>query len=828
MVAQRSRSLAGERAPLLGARRKAAHGAAGRTGAAVGISGAFGAAAAATFLLWAAWSTHGGGPAARAESGDSSIYANPFTERSTGNVTWVTLATALIGIWAWLLLFMGLSTGQPAAVLTFPLRWPRMVLWSRGRVDALATDEDDGGVHSRLYQDYCGAESHEQPSWLSIFLAAHKWLPVASWTEGNAGLLQTEVVSLDGVKPVYKGPRGSRRIDWAACRDRLDLIGVRVRAIADYTPTGEPAATAGLEGTLSGNWEEGKLQVSWDTAIGMESTQEVPWGVLEFILDGQGQLQRIVSKGGFAVRQRLNMRFDGICPPGEVWRGHKDPFESPIMWALRQWSSFEATCKRIGVQCEIVVQLSQLQRRSLVCFSAVSVLLMAVCIADCAAVFGHIFARRLAGSTTADSALSPTEGSAAAAATIAEAIPSAALMCAKLGVVAPPIIASTVKVVVMNFCVIFFIGRPQEGVQDADWRAAFAADPSADPEARRKKLRGAVVALAFSLLQPVTFLLMLGAEAKRALGSTTAAWETYQTALVMVCLHSSTLSLVQLMLRLQGNSKAGSLQQTVTRCCAALFAVFAVPATLTHGLLAAGAVLATLLAAPFAAGCIPSIEALWVPAVTLQSIASVGGVMAVSALIGICTHTVFHFVFAAVYTLVTRCGRLQATDDMRAAIAQQDPTYEPVPGVVLRVQDEPESDWFHGSQGWYAVTEGSAGGGGIWVRLEDGTKYSFGLHDAPVNWDVADPINELRPRVTVPAFLSTLPTATEAIAKTLLSFFVIQSLVMYTTLYYGGAVPLQDIPAVELDARNFREWIACQEQHLLRSYDSVLHTLGLV
>eukprot|EP01062_Namystynia_karyoxenos_P045161 TRINITY_DN3349_c0_g1_i6.p1 TRINITY_DN3349_c0_g1~~TRINITY_DN3349_c0_g1_i6.p1 ORF type:complete len:1238 (+),score=228.49 TRINITY_DN3349_c0_g1_i6:83-3715(+) len=449
---------------------------------------------------------------------------------------------------------------------------------------------------------------------------------------------------------------------------------------------------------------------------------------------------------------------------------------------------------------------------------------------------------------------------------LADIVYSADKMCHQYGIVAMPMIAGAVKIVVFHFAVVYFLGSASHsGVMDPDWWAgmwehpvflSFVLKAAEEAEGKLSKERvkelnalyrcgwiskalvGNVVAVVFATLQIVSFVLTLVSVAQRIWRDemqVATTWETYEAVLMLVCLNPSTLSLAQLLFRLRSTAEDGSLQRKYYYAGLGLLCIVGVPAFLTHAgpalVLVAGALIVFPLILPFVVVMDYTAPAVMPPGFLDTVRDDILGMLAIVGAIVICVIVasfVYGVLFWVLYIIVaavrgTFCTLTggESFTEVRDRILEADRNHKKwsVPaGFILRIQEESK---FKGQFGWYvrnklaglhAEHDGRCcsadpyvGKSPVWLFQNGRTCWlQAGIFKIAEQPNVFWALLCLLPA----KFGNGLPEALAQVGKATLASFLLQSLVVYMILWYHGET-LNKVPEEEFNARNFDVYVQC-------------------
>eukprot|EP01062_Namystynia_karyoxenos_P073307 TRINITY_DN70115_c0_g1_i1.p1 TRINITY_DN70115_c0_g1~~TRINITY_DN70115_c0_g1_i1.p1 ORF type:complete len:937 (+),score=127.93 TRINITY_DN70115_c0_g1_i1:90-2813(+) len=508
-----------------------------------------------------------------------------------------------------------------------------------------------------------------------------------------------------------------------------------------------------------------------------------------------------------------------------------------------------------GVRHDAVMKLEPCYQVLLEVFTWLSVLMALTCIFLCVAVF------RTAWEQTVLSALGEDEPPASEWTKYIPADEKNSIagillrhkMCDRYQEVPTPLVVSSVQSVVVNFLLVFFMGLPQKGLIDNDWKKIQCWRPGCCGRQgeqqplltgvlvwykQKNMLFGilAVAVAALSFLQVLCRVWILYRAGDLGQGG----WDSYQTALVLIYCNTGTSSYVQMLIRLwQGHTEKGSLQQWLLACGALFFFIVGIPAMLTHGLISFCIFFGTLVVFPiaspglwfvdvYAPGALPDYLRPLEMAKGLRGFLASTGSLLLCVIAAVCIHSVLQYPVSLLWTASTFWYRENTQEKWyekykagKKAIAKGEATRElpPLPnGMVVKIKEKVDGSTFYSDNnllGCYAQHRGTyCGEEPIW-EFDTGRSISMpfewekGPHCDRVS-DPADYCKVLNCNWQFARWSRAIFTSAKAVALAVTASFVLQSSVIYMVFmlsqWKGG---LGAVPEEDFNVRSVLHWLSC-------------------
>eukprot|EP01062_Namystynia_karyoxenos_P029383 TRINITY_DN22084_c0_g1_i1.p1 TRINITY_DN22084_c0_g1~~TRINITY_DN22084_c0_g1_i1.p1 ORF type:complete len:1128 (+),score=133.13 TRINITY_DN22084_c0_g1_i1:80-3463(+) len=577
-----------------------------------------------------------------------------------------------------------------------------------------------------------------------------------------------------------------------------------------------------------------------------------------------GVCVRMVPRTSWALRTKTGSCCTQI-KPGELIRHNTGPKNCGAAW-FQRWTYLTLNHRtEDGVRHEIVWRLGDWTRRALITFTLLSVFLAGTCVVLCLSVFLPVWERRVRA------VHAPDYGQITAPETyrhpIVDVISNARLTCELYGQTPTPLIVSAVQTVLTNFVLVFFMGLPLAGKKDMDWRHLFRRgrrqqgdgedggccaclcsllgdDSTIGSTKMWREERGAWASFGTYVFSACMFLyaylkvFRLWRAGDLGLGG----WDSYQTALVIVFCHPSTIAFVQVLTRLSvGETEEWSLQRILLWTGFAFIGIAAVPGMVTHGLLSLYIVFETLVLFPlvapglvcvtfFVPGALPAQLEPWEMALALRSILASIGSLLLCMLVAIVIHSVLQYPVTLLKVACMGCFYKRAQDKWERALQNckpgKDPPTIPIGAVIRMHLDEAmyKSTFYKNNSllGRYAEHRGRyCGSNPIW-EFDNGRGIGlpYAKDKGPTRMDsrICDfggPCDTLRPTMVFNRWRHTIGVSASAVAWAVCANFALQSSVVYMVFIfahqYTGLKHLEQVPEDDYNARNFFGWWECQK-----------------
>eukprot|EP01062_Namystynia_karyoxenos_P067378 TRINITY_DN6130_c0_g1_i1.p1 TRINITY_DN6130_c0_g1~~TRINITY_DN6130_c0_g1_i1.p1 ORF type:complete len:940 (+),score=212.14 TRINITY_DN6130_c0_g1_i1:93-2822(+) len=424
----------------------------------------------------------------------------------------------------------------------------------------------------------------------------------------------------------------------------------------------------------------------------------------------------LVEKEGWALRLMPSAR-NMTCPPGTILThdGGGEDCQGQG-WHQRKVYLSDNHLKEDSVRHELVTRLTPAGELLLKVFCIFTFVACGVCLLLCFSIYLPVWLQRFKKHSKYTGWAPVAVGSDFENQTIAVTLSNARNMCGRFRFVVTPLMLSSVQVAVTHVIVTLFIGLPQKGTLEPDWREGLCACDSSEPRAGspRRTARGpprsppqaplsrtvtsstvasspggtttvssekrfaARIGFGYAIVNIAMFLLQYFKVYREGrlnflfdwTQPWAVKWEEYQVALVLLAMNPSALALAQLLIRMRsGQTTPGSLQKKVTFVGFFALAIVGVPATLTHALPALLMAAGTLIVYPFAAPVLyllqingvglPPWLSPWHAALAVRTMLATIGSKLFALMLALFTHAVLQYPVASLIVLCS-CYRRTA------------------------------------------------------------------------------------------------------------------------------------------------------------------------